>query len=454
MLCFKVRDGGLLMSSESNLKKLETSISVQEVSKNYHVYAKPEDRLKQFFVSRILGNKTKLFYNNFWALNPLSFEVNKGDSVGIIGRNGSGKSTLLQMICGTLTATSGTIVKNGRVAALLELGAGFNPEFTGRENIYLNGSILGLSRKEIDARFSDIVEFSEIEQYIDQQVKTYSSGMFIRLAFSVAIHSAPDILIIDEALAVGDVFFQQKCFERLRLLKASGITLLFVSHDVTSVKLLCDKAILLHKGELIKIGDPREVVNEYIKINSKSDDSPRTVSAADQAPEVAAPQIVAESHDVTPESPEEYRYGNKAAQILTFAVYDSDGHPLEGSIHNDELVELRLMVKFNEHVINPVVGFYIKDKRGIELYSGNTHYLRTPLGTQEAGSQVQVSFRQVISLAPGEYSLSLGLSNYVNGESTPLDRRYEASKLTILSDVTIIGLFDLKSKVEIEYMNQ
>ncbi|WP_183702688.1 ABC transporter ATP-binding protein [Pseudomonas simiae] len=448
------------MSSNITVDKTTPSISVIGVSKNYHIYAKPEDRLKQFIFSRVFGDKKHLFYKNFWALNPVSFDVNKGDSVGIVGRNGSGKSTLLQMICGTLTPSTGTIQKNGRIAALLELGAGFNPDFTGRENIYLNGSILGLSKKEIDERFSAIVDFSEIEQYIDQQVKTYSSGMFIRLAFSVAIHSNPEILIIDEALAVGDVFFQQKCFERLKQLKEAGITLLFVSHDVTSVKLLCDKAILLHKGNLIKIGDPKDVVNEYIKINSKDDELPAALEAPVsevQNPSRAVappPALSALSEPLSSSTDEEseYRYGNKSAIIEKFAVYNEQGVLLDGSIHNDEPVEIRLTIKFFDDIENPVAGFYIKDRRGIELYSGNTHYLGYPLGKQSKGNSIQVSFRQVISLAPAEYSLSLGLSNYIDGVSTPLDRRYEAAKLTILADQVIIGLFDLKSKVQLEYL--
>lgn len=439
------------MSSELRAANTMPSIIVNNVSKNYHVYAKPEDRLKQFIYTRFFSG-SRIFYRDFWALNSLSFEVKRGDSVGIIGRNGSGKSTLLQMICGTLTPTTGTIIRNGRIAALLELGAGFNPDFTGRENIYLNGSILGLSKKEIDSRLAAIIDFSEIEPYIDQQVKTYSSGMFIRLAFSVAIHSSPEILIIDEALAVGDVFFQQKCFERLKQLKASGITLLFVSHDVTSVKLLCDKAILLHKGNLIKIGDPKAVVNEYIKINSHGEAETDAVEAVIVEQDKAIKELEAViEYSVVDEEPE-YRYGSKNAIISDFGLYASDGHRVIGSIQNDESIEIRLRIEFFEAILNPVAGFYIKDRRGIELYSGNTHYLDCPIGPQSRNTVINVSFRQILSLAPGEYSLSLGLSNYIDGVSTPLDRRYEAAKLTILSEKVIIGLFDLNSVVELEYL--
>ncbi|WP_248768499.1 ABC transporter ATP-binding protein [Pseudomonas sp. MWU12-2345] len=439
------------MSSKLQVGTVAPSIIVDNVSKNYHVYAKPEDRLKQFVYTRLNGKK-KVFYCDFWALNPLSFKVNRGDSVGIIGRNGSGKSTLLQMICGILTPTSGSITKNGRVAALLELGAGFNPDFTGRENIYLNGSILGLSKKEIDNKLADIIGFSEIEAYIDRQVRTYSSGMFIRLAFSVAIHSEPEILIIDEALAVGDVFFQQKCFERLKQLKASGITLLFVSHDVTSVKLLCDKAILLHKGELIKIGEPKAVVNEYIKINSHGESETAAVEKVMDQQDEASVALETELEKTSLEEGSEYRYGTKGAVIVDFGLYKTDGNKVDGVVQNDECIEIRLKIEFLKDVLSPVSGFYIKDRRGIELYSGNTHYLNCPLGSQSKGTVMSISFRQILSLAPGEYSLSLGLSDFIDGVSTPLDRRYEAAKLTILADKTVIGLVDLNSKVSVEYL--
>ena len=425
------------------------SIRVHDVSKNYHVYAKPEDRLKQFFWNR-LKKGAKRFYRDFWALNSISFTVNKGDSIGIVGRNGSGKSTLLQIICGTLEPTTGSVQKNGRIAALLELGAGFNPDFTGRENIYLNGAILGLSRREIDDRFEEIISFSEIEEYIDQQVKTYSSGMFIRLAFSVAIHSAPEVLIIDEALAVGDVFFQQKCFERLKRLKSEGVTLLFVSHDVTSVKLLCDKAILLHKGRLICSGDPKVVVNEYIRINSHSaEEESQICTVGEKQQEASSASDVPQAE---PDPQAEYRYGNSYAEITEFSILGRNGSVLKGAIQNDEPVRIVLDISFARDVCNPVAGFYIKDRRGIELYSGNTYYLDTPIGLQRAGASVRVGFEQKLRLAPGEYSLSLGLSDYTDGVSTPLDRRYEAAKLTILSDKIIIGMFDLNSKVDVEYI--
>lgn len=244
----------------------DVAIRVQNLSKCYHIYDAPRDRLKQFVlprIQRISGRKPKQYFREFWALKDVSFEIKKGETVGIIGRNGSGKSTLLQMICGTLNPTSGIVQTNGRIAALLELGSGFNPEFTGRENIYMNAAVLGLSASEVDDRFDDIVAFANIGEFIDQPVKTYSSGMTVRLAFAISVSVEPDILIVDEALSVGDAAFQFKCLERLQSLTQSGTTLLFVSHDMTMVKNFCQRAIYLQSGRERSQGSPEEIAELY-----------------------------------------------------------------------------------------------------------------------------------------------------------------------------------------------
>jgi ABC-type polysaccharide/polyol phosphate transport system ATPase subunit len=244
----------------------DIAIHASRLSKCYHVYNNPLDRLKQFIVpklQRITRQSPKQYFHDFQALNEVSFEIKKGETVGIIGRNGSGKSTLLQIICGTLSPTTGTVEVNGRVAALLELGAGFNPEFTGRENIYMNASILGLSRAEIDARFVDIVAFADIGEFIEQPVKTYSSGMMVRLAFSVSVHTQPDILVVDEALSVGDIAFQNKCMEKIKAIKEAGTSILFVSHDLSTVQIICDKVMWLKNGNLKLAGYPVDVCQEY-----------------------------------------------------------------------------------------------------------------------------------------------------------------------------------------------
>ena len=233
-------------------------IRADNLGKCYRIYDNPKDRLKQ-----ALWRGRRQYYREFWALRDVSFEVRRGETLGIIGRNGSGKSTLLQMICGTLTPTEGAVQTNGRVAALLELGSGFNPEFTGRENVAINARLLGLSEEEVDEKFEQIVEFSEIGQFIDQPVKTYSSGMFVRLAFAIASHSDPDVLIVDEALSVGDFAFQNKCITRIKQLRDKGMTLVFVSHDLSTLQLICDRAIWIHQGQLRSEGDPIRICQDY-----------------------------------------------------------------------------------------------------------------------------------------------------------------------------------------------
>lgn len=244
----------------------ETAIRVSNLSKCYQIYESPRDRLKQFvapFLQRLVGQQPKQYFREFWALKNVSFEVKKGDTFGIIGRNGSGKSTLLQMICGTLSPTGGEVRVNGRVAALLELGAGFNPEFTGRENVYMNAALFGLSTAEIDGRYDEIVKFSELSEFIDQPVKTYSNGMFVRLAFSVAVSVNADILVVDEALSVGDIAFRNKCLLKIRALSECGVTVLFVTHDISTLQLICDRVLWLDSGECRAAGNPASVCQEY-----------------------------------------------------------------------------------------------------------------------------------------------------------------------------------------------
>ena len=246
----------------------DIAISVQNLSKCYQIYDNPRDRLKQFVmprVRRIAGKANKQYFREFWALKDVSFEIKKGETVGIIGRNGSGKSTLLQMICGTLSPTSGSIQTNGHIAALLELGSGFNPEFTGRENVYMSAAILGLDKSEIDARFDDIAAFADIGSFIEQPVKTYSSGMYVRLAFAVNIVSEPEIMIVDEALAVGDMAFQAKCMTALTRIQDRGATVLFVSHDISALKSLCSQGVYIERGLVRKIGPAGEVVELYVR---------------------------------------------------------------------------------------------------------------------------------------------------------------------------------------------
>lgn len=241
-------------------------IRITDISKSYQVYDTPRDRLKQFIIPklrRLAGQLPKQYFREFWSLKNISFDVKKGETIGIIGKNGAGKSTLLQILCGTLSPSNGTIETNGKIAALLELGAGFNPEFTGRENVFLNASLLGLKHEEIDACFDDIVAFADIGDFLEQPVKTYSSGMFVRLAFAIAVHIQPDILVIDEALSVGDIAFRNKCIAKIKELRDRGTTLLFVSHDLSTLQMICNKVIWLDAGKIREIGDPVQVCQEY-----------------------------------------------------------------------------------------------------------------------------------------------------------------------------------------------
>jgi lipopolysaccharide transport system ATP-binding protein len=310
----------------------DIAIRVQNLSKCHHIYDAPRDRLKQFVVpplQRLIRQVPKQYFHEFWALKGVSFEIKKGDAFGIIGRNGSGKSTLLQMICGTLNPTAGSIQTNGRIAALLELGSGFNPDFTGRENIYLNGSILGLTGKEIDARLDDILAFADIGDFIDQPVKTYSSGMFVRLAFAIQVNVDPEILIVDEALSVGDFFFQQKCFARIRKMRENGLTLLFVSHDMGTVRDLCPNSVYLIKGKAAFIGESQKAIRTYLSesVTSASVAQPTQASVALEEPTIEPETLLEEAMQVALWRRESDNLNNDH-RLLAVVVRDENGVPV------------------------------------------------------------------------------------------------------------------------------
>lgn len=351
----------------------EIAIRISGVSKCYQIYGTPRDRLKQFLlprIQRIFGVKPHNYFREFWAVRDASFEIRRGETVGIIGRNGSGKSTLLQMICGTLTPTTGSVETQGRIAALLELGSGFNPEFTGRENVYLNASILGLSRQQTDDRLDRILEFADIGEFIDQPVKTYSSGMFVRLAFSVIAHVDPEILIIDEALSVGDAFFQSKCAAAMRALMKRGTTILFVSHDTSSVKALCDQAILLQHGEIIAQG-PADVVVEKYYSQRVGPVSPSVML------EQVEPQRPGRADDDVQASPEFaaraafQRIQNGKANFLNVRLLDQSGQDVK-VVEFKQRVTLRMVLEAQGEL--PVLGvaYHIRDMKGVELVYSDT----------------------------------------------------------------------------------
>ena len=386
------------MSSEIVLK-------VENISKCYEIYEAPHHRLLQ----TLLRGK-KQFYKEFWALKDISFEVQKGECVGIIGCNGSGKSTLLQIITGTLSPTSGSVGINGRVAALLELGSGFNPEFTGRENVYMNGTIMGFSKAEMDKKFDEIVSFADIGEFIEQPVKIYSSGMMVRLAFATAINVDPDILIIDEALSVGDVRFQQKCFRKLKKFRDDGRTVLFVSHDVSAVKLFCDKAIWLDQGLVKCLGVPDEVTKEYLSFMAYGLET-EIVKLKEKSGEGAA--VDSSYQEIKWESSSKCSsFGEGGATILATALYSKTRGERITMFEGGEDVCYYVKVKANQLIGAPIIGFILNDDHGVHLLGYNSHNLGMKLPPIELGETKVFRFEFIFpKLKPGSYLFTVAIAD-------------------------------------------
>lgn len=397
----------------------ETVITVDSIGKTFRMYKRPQDRL----LERIFPKRR--YAREFHALSDISFSINRGETVGIIGRNGSGKSTLLQMICGTLTPTLGQITVNGRVAALLELGAGFNPEFTGRENVYMNGAILGLSRQEIDRRLDDIFAFAEIGEFVDQPVKTYSSGMYVRLAFAVIAHVDADILVIDEALSVGDALFTQKCMRFLRKFRETG-TILFVSHDSAAVTNLCQRAIWLHQGRIQEQGDAKSVCESYLAMlfNSKNtaatnSDAEHTVQATanhhdwvDMRRDFINGSTLRNDLEVFHFDADTTGFGNRGATIQDVTFRNDEDQPLHWVV-GGEVANIAVTVVANQDLYKPIVGFYIKDKLGQTLFGDNTYltYADEPRPVA-VGETVTARFRFPLPYLPiGDYSIAVAVAD-------------------------------------------
>jgi teichoic acid transport system ATP-binding protein len=418
------------------------SISLQGLGKVYKLFPSPFDRVKETF-----HPLRKKYHQRFQALTDISLEIEKGETVGIIGRNGSGKSTLLQVICGILQPSAGTVWKSGRIAALLELGAGFNPEFSGRENVYLNGSILGLSRREIDDCFADILAFADIGEFIDQPVKTYSSGMYVRLAFAVAINVRPDILIVDEALAVGDTLFQAKCFAKFREFQQRGITIIFVTHSIDLITRYCSKVCLLDRGRMKAFGPPQDVIDHYNKLilDYASKDRHRDPAFCDLAQHRAGRQ-----EDGCPFllNPEENRYGNGKATIDQIGIYSLDGQPAQ-ALKQMEAYEIRLRLVFHSRVENPVIAYIIKDVKGMDICGTNTLYQHVETGVCEPGTALMVSFTQKMMLAGGGYILSVGCAGYDGGEYVVYERRYDVLAFEVAARRPCVGVVDMDAEIGI-----
>lgn len=433
----------------------EVAVKVERLSKCYQIYEEPRDRLKQFIlprIQRLLSLQPKEYFRGFWALNDISFEVKKGETVGIIGRNGSGKSTLLQMICGTLNPSNGSIKVNGRIAALLELGSGFNPEFTGRENVYMNAALIGLSRDEIDARLEDVVSFADIGEFINQPVKTYSSGMVVRLAFAIAINADPEILIVDEALSVGDELFQRKCFARIEMIRMKGGTILFVSHSASTIVDLCDKAILIDEGQMISIGSPKNIVGLYQKLLYAPADKKKAIRA-----EIARQSenqtfeggdctsivggtlgfeqsiaITQETYDPNLIPASTIEYESHGPIIGVPSILTQDGIKVNGLIRGRQY-RYCYSVFFDEAACNVRFGMSIKCTTGVMLAGSLTApNLEHAIPCVQKGSSVDVEFLFNCNLNPAVYFMNAGVFGIKNGEEVLLHRRAEIVAFRVL----------------------
>jgi ABC-type polysaccharide/polyol phosphate transport system ATPase subunit len=417
----------------------ETVIQVQNLSKVYKLYDKPMDRLKES-----LGLTRQKKYVEHYALNNVSFDVHRGETVGIIGTNGSGKSTILKIITGVLNPTAGQVQVNGRISALLELGAGFNGEYTGIENVYLNGTMIGFSREEIDAKLQDILDFADIGEFINQPVKTYSSGMFVRLAFAVAINIDPEILIVDEALSVGDVFFQSKCYRKFEEFKEKGKTILFVSHDLSSIGKYCDRVVLLNQGEKLAEGDAKEMVNLFrrVMVNQLGD----IQKEKDAGKSGKKSRNMKEKLNLNPKVLE---YGNGYAQITDFAICDNQEY-ITNTIEKGKEFSVKMRVEFQEDVKDPIFAFTIKDLKGTEITGTNTMYEGSPVTPKKCGDVQEITFTQKMNLEAGEYMLCLGCTGYAEGDFTVFHRLYDVCNITVIADKKAVGYYDMFSEVTLE----
>lgn len=395
------------------------AIRVQGVGKCFQIYSQPQDRLKQALLprlARLVRRHVPSYFREFWALQDVDFQVRRGDTVGIIGRNGSGKSTLLQIICGTLHATTGQVEVHGRVAALLELGAGFNPEFTGRENVYMSASILGLTREEVDSKYEDIVAFADIGDFLEQPVKTYSSGMYVRLAFAVIAHVDADILVIDEALAVGDAIFVQKCMRFLRKFRERG-TLLFVSHDTSAVLNFCQSAVWLDKGRVRMHAAAQETCNAYIEYCSQEvyGESVRLQSRQASKDPGAASVAQGPDQDIRVELFDNVAnsggWHSGAAAIESVTLCNEGGEPL-GSFHGGERVVLRIRASASRPLESPLIGFFVKDRLGQSLFGEHTYtYVQPPMKVV-GGDVIEAAFRFTLPMLPnGDYSMTVSIAD-------------------------------------------
>ncbi len=480
-------------------------IDVRDVSKVYQLYDKPINRLKES-----VSLTHKCYHRDFYALNRISFQVRKGESVGIIGTNGSGKSTMLKIVTGVLTPTCGNAEVTGTVCALLELGAGFNQDYTGIENIYMNGTMMGFTKEQMDGKLKEILDFADIGDFVYQPVKNYSSGMFVRLAFALNIAVDPEILIVDEALSVGDVFFQAKCYHRMDELKRKGTTILMVTHDLGSVMKYCDRVILLNKGEKVSEGKPGEMVDLYKKILAgqydPSDNAASFIEGQDFGVDTVGGEAMrdkagdkeggeaetgtagtgaaagaagtgASGNNGTDASgnagnqvntagaaaaegemlmqsklnlnPFVKHYGNGKAELYDFGILDHKGK-ISNVVLKGEQFSIKERIRFRDQIESPIFTFTIKDKRGLDLSGTNTMFEGKEIRPVKAGDEYVCTFTQKMTLQGGEYLLSMSCTGFEQGEHVVYDRKYDAASITVLSNKNTVGIFDMESAVTLE----
>ncbi len=417
------------------------AITIENLNKRYKLYDKPKDRLKE-----ALGLMRRKTYTEHYALNNVSLQIAQGETVGIIGTNGSGKSTILKIITGVLNQTSGTVEVNGRISALLELGAGFNMEYTGIENIYLNGTMIGFSEAEIDAKLQTILDFADIGEFVNQPVKTYSSGMFVRLAFAVAINIEPEILIVDEALSVGDVFFQAKCYHKFEEFKKMGKTILFVSHDLSSISKYCDRVILLNKGTMLGEGSPKEMIDIYkrVLVGQYDEVEVEGTNLLDD------PEIGKQAGNAADGyNKDALEYGNKEVEITSVFLLDEGGKRTTTFLKQTDFT-ISVAAKFHKRIDNPIIAFTLKDVKGVEITGTNTYVEKAIVDPIEEGTELTVTFKQNMSLQGGDYLLSLGVTGYEGDVFKVYHRLYDVMNLTVISDKNTVGFYDMDSTIQID----
>ncbi|MEQ8384515.1 MAG: ABC transporter ATP-binding protein [Coleofasciculus sp. A1-SPW-01] len=419
----------------------EIAISLTNVSKCYKRYNRPLDRLKEI----VLPGKSRA--QEFWALRDINLEVAQGETLGIVGQNGSGKSTLLQIIAGTLTPTTGEVWVNGRVSALLELGSGFNPEFTGRQNVFFNGQILGLSREEIEAKFDRIAAFADIGDFLDQPVKTYSSGMVVRLAFAVVANLEPKILIVDEALAVGDTRFQARCMKRIRQLKEQGVTILFVSHDSASVKMLCHRAALINQGSIIEVGSPKIVIDSYIALlSSANKHDEKNITLARDRLDKNKSMVAFNNFTQNYHNTDLYRHGNQLVAIDNVKICDLHEREIT-KIVTGSIFKIVVSLVCNAKNSDLVIGISIRNLMGLVMYGTNTNLMNCKLPNLELGQKMSVTFQIPCHLNKGIYTVTVGIHSE---EGLSYDWINDLVVFEVMNDNQCEGLVDLNANIRVK----